>query len=73
MLSSLIQLVFIACVGARLITLDYSLRFAAVGVPCVVIAIVFALSKEHELTMPRGALIGSSLGLAIWLLLITMH
>jgi hypothetical protein len=72
-LSLLLQLVFITCVGARLITLDYSLRFAAVGIPCAVIAIGFAFIKEQEFATPRGASIGSSLGLVIWLLLITMH
>ena len=72
-LSSLLQLVFIVCVGARLIPLDYSLRFAAVGIPCAVLAIGFALRKEQKLAMQRGASIGSSLELAIWLLLITIH
>ena len=72
-LSSLLQLVFIVCVGARLIPLDYSLRFAAVGIPCAGLAIGFAFRKEQKLAMPRGASIGSSLGLVIWLFLITIH
>lgn len=72
-LSALIQLVFIVCVGARLVTLDYSPRFAAVGIPCAVIAIGFSLNNERNFTIPRGALVGSSIGLVIWVLLITMH
>ena len=72
-LSSLVQFVFIVCVGARLIPLDYSLRFAAVGIPCAVIAIGFALSREQNFAMPREASIGSTMGLVVWLLLITMH
>jgi len=72
-LSSLLQLAFIACVGARLITLDYSLRFAAAGIPCAVIAIGFALSKEQKVAAPRGILVGPTLGLVIWLVLVMLH
>lgn len=72
-LSAILQLVFIAGIWARVITLDHSLRFATVGIPCSVIAIFLSLMKEKEFGIPRGASIGSVLGLMMWLFLVTVH
>jgi hypothetical protein len=71
--SALVQLAFVNCVQTiELCTLDYSLRFAAVGIPCIVLAIKFARNDPVR-SARTPFLVSSFLGLAMWLFLITAH
>jgi hypothetical protein len=71
--SALLQLVFVNCVARGLFTLDYSLRFAAVGIPCSVLALVLRPKDTVTWRSRIGVILGSLLSLAMWLLLITLH
>jgi hypothetical protein len=73
-LSALVQLVFVTCVQTLgLFTLDYSLRFAAVGIPCSVLGLVLG-SKDSVSSRARVSVAVSSwLTLLMWLFLITAH
>ena len=68
--SSLLQIIFVVCVGMRLLTLHHSLKFAAVGIPCCLVAFVLVF---REISKTSGIISGAGLGLAVWLLLITLH
>jgi hypothetical protein len=70
--SSLLQITFICLVQKQVLTLDYSLKFAALGVPFCVWALVLARGKRSN-DRPRGPVLEASLGLAMWILLITIH
>ena len=74
-LSALVQLAFVNCVARGLFTLDYSLRFAAVGIPCSVLALVLgSKAKDSVGSRARVSVVVSSwLNLLIWLFLITLH
>jgi hypothetical protein len=72
-LSALVQLAFVNCVQTGLFTLDYSLRFAAAGIPCSILALVLG-SKSNASSRARGTVIvSSSLPLLVRLFLITVH
>jgi len=73
-LSALVQLAFVNGVQTLgLFTLDYSLRFAAVGIPCSLLALAL-VSKDSVSRSARIGVIGSSLLIfAMWLFLITVH
>src|SRR5258708_31205722 len=71
-LSSLLQIVFITFVDKHTLSLDNSLRFAAGGVPCCILALV-AARKGNPLSGSRGAIVSASFGLAMWMFLITLH
>jgi hypothetical protein len=71
--SSLLHLVFAICVDKRLLTLDYSLKFAALGIPCCVMALVLARRGVIQTGEPRGVVVSSTLGLIMWLFFITVH
>jgi hypothetical protein len=68
--SSLLQIIFVVCVGMRLLTFDHSLKFAAVGIPCCLLAFVLAFRETRRTS---GIILGAGLGLAMWLLFITLH
>ena len=72
-LSALLQLVFINGVTGGLFTLDYSLRFAAVGIPCGVLALALTHKESGPWHCRVGVAAGSSLSLVMWLFLITLH
>src|SRR2546423_192704 len=71
--SSLLQIVFTICVGTDLIPLAYSLRFAVVGAPCCLIAIVLAIIKPAKAGESRQVIGCAFLGLTMWLIFITLH
>ena len=70
--SSLLQMAFIICVGT-LFTLDYSLRFATVGLPCCVMSLVLARTDAAKAKAYRQIVLGASWGIAIWIVFITLH
>ena len=72
-LSALVQLVFVYCVTIGLFTLDYSLRFAAVGIPCGVLGLVLGSKGSVSRGARIAVVLSSSLILAMWLLQITLH
>jgi|SRR5271154_574423 len=72
-LSSLLQIAFIVLVEKQILTLTYSLKFAAWGVPFCVLALVLARGGTQPNNPLRGAIIGASLGLVMWMFLITIH
>jgi hypothetical protein len=69
--SSCLQAILVILVGRNLLTIDSSLRFAIVGVPACILALMLA-TRGHGDYRPRVA-IGSSMGLVIWGILITLH
>jgi hypothetical protein len=71
--SSLLQIAFDVCVGKQVLTLDYSLKFAAVGIPCCVMAVVLARADPTKASAYRRVALGATVGLAMWLFFITLH
>jgi hypothetical protein len=69
--SSCLQAIFVIFVGRNVLTLDSSLRFAIVGVPACILALVWT-TRGHGAYRSKVA-IGSSMGLVIWGILITLH
>jgi tellurite resistance protein TehA-like permease len=72
-LSSVLQIVFLVLVSKKILTLEYSLRFAAFGFPLCVLALVLARHGRQQKDQSRGAVIEAWLGLAMWMFLITAH
>jgi hypothetical protein len=73
-LSSLLQIIFITLVDRRLLTLNYSLKFAGMGIPACIVAIVLARRGNQNGHALHGVMvISASLGLAMWVLLIMLH
>jgi hypothetical protein len=72
-ISSLLQTAFIALVWRQILTLDYSLKFATVGIPCCALAVILARRGKQQNDQPRGATVEASIGLAMWMFLITAH
>ena len=72
-LSSLLQVTFILLVGGNVLTLDYSVRFAALGLPLCILALVLAGRRKQEPDLPRGTVTCVILSLVMWMFLITVH
>jgi hypothetical protein len=72
-LSGALQLVFVNGVALELFLLNYSLRFAAIGVPCSVLALVLCARSGVSSSARVGVVVSSWLSLAMWLLFITLH
>jgi hypothetical protein len=71
--SSSLQIVFNVCVDRELIPLAYSVKFAAVGAPCCLIAMLVAIinsAKANEFRLVIGCAI---MGLTMWLIFTTLH
>ena len=68
-----LQLLFIVLVSIGLLRLENSLKVAGVGAPCCLVALVLATKDRTEPSVSRGVLYSSILGLAMWLVLITLH
>jgi hypothetical protein len=71
-LSSLFQIVLIALVAKQILPLNYSIKFAALGIPLCIFSIVLA-EKHTGSDRRRGTVICSILGLIMWIFLITVH
>ena len=71
-LSGLVQIAFVNGLYRGLFLLDYSLRFAAAGIPCSVLGLSFALRGAAGWTS-RLVIVGCSLNLLMWLFFITLH
>jgi len=69
--SEILQLVFLGCVSAGLLTLDYSLTFAQFGIPCCVLALVLPCVTRMKNAVGVG--FSSLLSLAAWLFFISLH
>jgi hypothetical protein len=71
---ALVQALFVLFVDARVLTLDYSLRFAAFGIPCGVLA---ALGGLVAVSTVKGRAVGvvatSVVNLAVWFFLCILH
>jgi hypothetical protein len=72
-LSSVLQVTFIVLVGKNMLTLDYSLRFAALGLPLCIFALVLASRRKGAGDLPHGTVTCISLGLVMWMFLVTVH
>lgn len=73
-LSSLVQLIFLVLLERNILTLDYSIKFAILGLPLCVLSIVLARRRKRTATdLPDGATPGAIAGLAMWMFLITLH
>ena len=72
-LSSLLQVIFIVLVDRNVLTADYSLRFAALGLPLCILALVLASRGKRKRDLARGTVTCIILGLVMWMFLITAH
>lgn len=70
-LATVVQLVFLALVAQT--RLDYSLGFAAIGVPCSALAAVLALKDNPKSPVAIRISMSSLLMTGMWLFLITLH
>ena len=68
--SSCLQAIFIVCLSKQFLSLDHSIRFAAVGIPLCILALVLAKRGNFY---SRGPLISASIGIVIWMIFITLH
>jgi hypothetical protein len=71
--NALLQIAFIVLVERQSLQLNSSLKFAAVGIPCCILALITARRGDSRGKSPRGAIASASLGLAMWMILITLH
>jgi len=72
-LSSALQGTFIALVQKKIFPLEYSLRFAALGVPLCILALALATRGKSHSSRARGTVTCIILGLVMWMFLITVH
>ena len=68
-----LQLLFVVLVSYEILTLNYSLRFAAAGVPGCILATVLAITDDVKSPVSIGVIVSSLLGLVMWLFLVTLH
>jgi hypothetical protein len=66
--SDILQLVFVIGVGVRLFPLDFSIRFAAVGAPFCIVAMVLGVAGGNV-----GVIVSGFLSLLGWLFFILLH
>lgn len=71
-LSLIGELVFVNSITFGPLTLDYSLRFAAAGMPLSILAIILVLKRSVG-RAAVGVVISSVLCLTMWFFLITVH
>jgi hypothetical protein len=64
---------FIFLVWKQVLTLDYSLKFAALGAPFCVLALLLVRREKQPNEGTRGPVLEASVGLVMWMLLITIH
>lgn len=69
--SACLQAIFIVSIARNVLTLDYSFRFAILGISACIVAIV--LAKRAHGDWGPGATISASIGLVVWAFLITLH
>lgn len=72
-LSSVLQVTFIVLVSRNVLPLHYSLKFAALGIPLCILALVLVNRRKAGVDLPWGVAICVSLGLVMWLFLTTVH
>lgn len=71
--SEAIQTIFIVAVGANVIPLSYSLKFAALGAPLSVSAAGAGVVSKVWSGSGVGCVVTGSLTLLLWLFLISLH
>ena len=70
MISCGLQAIFVILVDRGVLTLDYSTRFAAFGIPMCILALVLAKRGHDD---RHGAIVSPSIGLVVWVILINLH
>lgn len=68
-----LQLLFVCLVATKILTLDYSSRFAAIGLPCSIIAIIMAAAGGVRFRTSLPLIIGCIAAAGMWLFLETLH
>lgn len=68
-----LQLVFVVLVATGILTLDYSSRFGAVGLPCSIIALAGGAAGGVRARPALGVITGSILAAGMWVFLETLH
>jgi len=71
--SEALQLVFVNGVARGIFRLEHSLRFAAIGVPCSIVALVLCTRYKFASRARIGIVATAWLTLGMWFLLITLH
>lgn len=71
-LSLLDAAIFVILIAIRSLTVDYSVRFAAVGIPLGILAFVL-VRKRRVGSQGAGVRVSSALSLITWWFLITLH
>lgn len=69
--SFLLQLAFVNLITFGPLTLDYSIRFAAAGIPLSLAALI--LARRRNLSSTTALTVGCVLSLIMWFLFITLH
>jgi hypothetical protein len=69
--SEVLQLLLTVFVNFGLIPLAYSLKFAAVGFPCALLALTTAVIAGTKKSV--GITVSSTLSIVAWLFLVTLH
>jgi hypothetical protein len=72
-LSSLLQVMFVTLVAIGATSLGYSLGFCAVGISCSLFVILWAMCNPRTILLSLGAVISSSLTIAMWLFFAMLH
>ena|SRR5712692_9764075 len=71
--STLVQMSFVLGVAMSLFTLDYSLRFAMVGVPLCIAGGIIGMMSRAKAGSGTGYLITATFTIVCWMFLITLH
>jgi hypothetical protein len=73
-LSSLVQVTFIVLVQKNILTLEYSFKFAIVGLPICALALVLAGRRKRAAPDLKDRTVACAIaGLTVWIFLITLH
>ena len=71
--SEALLLFFLGSQVVHLLTLDYSTKFAVVGLPCCVLAFALACTRASRGSGSDAVAVGSALNFVLWIFVCTVH
>lgn len=73
LVSAALQLMFANLISIGHLQVLYSAAFAAIGVPCCIVALILALRDTENLKRSDPVVISAIIELAIWLVFVSLH
>ena len=72
-LNQVLQFFFVAAVGTNLIPLNYSGRFALVGITLCAAAVILGFMGWKRQLLGMGSILSAALSVFVWLFLVSAH